>query len=57
MDKILPPIKQRVIDFIADQNIKKVDFFNTTDISASNFKGKGMESELGGDKIAKILTF
>lgn len=57
MDKILPPIKQRVIDFIADQNIKKVEFFNATDISASNFKGKGMESELGGDKIAKILTF
>lgn len=56
MDKILSPIKERVDEYIKNQSIKKVDFFNITGISPSNFKGEGYKSELGGDKIAKILT-
>lgn len=56
MDKIFAPIKGRIIVFVEKQGIKKNDFFMRTDISPSNFKGKGGESEIGGDKIAKILT-
>lgn len=56
MDKIFAPIKGRIAIFIENQGIKKGDFFTITEISSSNFKGKGGESEIGGDKIAKILT-
>jgi repressor LexA len=56
MDKIFAPIKERVIQFVDYKRIKKEDFFKISDISASNFKGKGAESELGGDKVVKILT-
>lgn len=54
MDKIISPIKTRIIQFIEHVGITKEDFFETTDISASNFKGAGAKSELGGDKIVKI---
>lgn len=56
MDKTLSPIKQRVLKYIDNKRIKKVSFFEITNISASNFKGKAIESELGGDKIVSILT-
>jgi phage repressor protein C with HTH and peptisase S24 domain len=56
MDKIFSPIKGRIIQFIERQSITKDNFFEKTGVSASNFKGKGAESELGGEKIAKILT-
>ncbi len=65
MDKILTmqeletkfsPIKSRIIQFIDYKGIKKSDFFKLTGISASNFKAKGAKSELGGEKIVKILS-
>ena len=56
MDKIFAPIKKRIIEFIENQSIKRVFFYQITEISPSNFKGKGAISEIGGDKIAKILT-
>jgi len=56
MNKTLSPIKQRVLKYIDNKKIKKVSFFEITSISASNFKGKAIESELGGDKIVSILT-
>lgn len=56
MDKILSPIKGRIIQFIENENIAKEKFFRDTNISASNFKGKGAASELGGEKIVSILT-
>ncbi|MZP67206.1 MAG: peptidase S24 [Bacteroidales bacterium] len=55
MDKNLT-IKDRILYFLENQGIKKTDFYEKTDISASNFKGAGLNSELGGDKIVKILT-
>lgn len=55
MDKIFT-IKERILYFIENQNIKKVDFFNNTGIASSNFKGEGKKSEIGGDKIVIILT-
>ncbi|MFK8297369.1 hypothetical protein ACI76O_05495 [Capnocytophaga cynodegmi] len=54
MDKI-SPIKERILQFIESQGIKKVDFSEKTNISYSNLKGKSLYSEIGGEQIAKIL--
>jgi phage repressor protein C with HTH and peptisase S24 domain len=56
MDKIFSPIKGRVIQFIENQHIEKQEFYKKTDLAASNFKGMGAKSELGGDRIVKILA-
>lgn len=56
MDKIFSPIKGRVIKYIDTQCIKKEDFYTKTGITSSNFKGSGKLSEIGGDKIVKILS-
>ena len=55
MSKILT-IKENILHFIESQSIKKDDFYKITGISASNFKGVGLKSEIGGDKIVKILS-
>lgn len=49
-------IKKRILQFIDSQNIAKVDFFAKTRINYSNFKGKSLNSELSGDKLAEIIT-
>jgi peptidoglycan hydrolase CwlO-like protein len=56
MDKI-SPIKERILFFLEKMNITKLDFCNNTSISYANMKGKGLASEIGGDKLAKILSF
>ena len=55
MDKI-SPIKERILQFIENQYIKKIDFCEATGISYANLKGKSLFSEIGGDKIAEILS-
>jgi hypothetical protein len=55
MDKILT-IKEKILYFIEKQGISKEEFYRNTGISASNFKGVGLKSEIGGEKIVKILT-
>lgn len=55
MDKILSPIKGRLLNYLETKGISRETFYRETGISASNFKGTGLRSELGGDKIAKIL--
>ena len=54
MDKI-SSIKERVLQYLNNQGITKVEFCNKTDISYSNLKGKSLESEFGGEQIAKIF--
>nr|DAS14481.1 MAG TPA: CI repressor [Caudoviricetes sp.] len=49
-------IKDKILLFLEEMKIKKADFFLKTGIAPSNFKGVAMNSELGGDKIVKILT-
>lgn len=49
-------IKGRILTFLKEQGISREDFYRNTELSASNFKGVALKSELGGDKIAKILT-
>lgn len=55
MDKI-STIKENILYFIEKQDISKKYFYEISGISASNFKGSGLKSEIGGDKIVKILT-
>ncbi|GIJ95116.1 hypothetical protein CAPN002_23340 [Capnocytophaga stomatis] len=55
MDKI-STIKENILHFIDFKGIKKEEFYNKTGISSSNFKGINKKSEIGGDKIVKILT-
>ena len=55
MDKI-SSIKERILQYLNNQGITKVEFCNKIDISYSNLKGKSLESEFGGEQIAKILT-
>ena len=55
MDKISTS-KKNILQYIESKGIAKTSFYETTGISASNFKGKGLNSELGSDKLAKILS-
>ena len=55
MDKTLT-IKEKILAFLADNGIKKGDFFNATGIQPSNFKGRNMESWPGGEMLVKVLT-
>lgn len=55
MDKI-STIKENILYFLEKQGITKASFYDKTEISASNFKGSGLKSEIGGDKIVKILS-
>ena len=55
MDKKIT-IKERIFAFLTKKGIKKTEFFESTGIQSANFKGKNMQSQLGGDMIVKILT-
>lgn len=57
MDKNLALIKQRILQYIDIKGFEKIKFFENLNISSSNFRGKAMYSEAGGDIIAKILSF
>ena len=49
-------IKRRIFEYLKIKGISKTSFYEASGIAASNFKGAGATSELGGDKIAKVLT-
>ncbi|MDR3188533.1 MAG: hypothetical protein LBT94_05030 [Prevotellaceae bacterium] len=55
MEKI-SPIKKRILQFIENIGITKVVFCEKTSISYANLKGKGLQSEIGGEQIGKILS-
>jgi len=55
MNKI-SPIKKKILQFIDNQGITKVDFCEKTGISYANIKGKSLESEFGGTQIVEILS-
>lgn len=54
MDKI-QTIKEKIFIFLEKKGIKKETFYRETGMSPSNFKGAGLKSDLGVDKLAKIL--
>lgn len=45
------------MQFLESQNISVYKFSTESGISKSNFSGKSLESELGGEQISKILTY
>ena len=49
-------IKDRILSFIEEQGIKKSDFYEASGIQSSNFKGKNIYSQPGGEMLVKILT-
>ena len=49
-------IKDRILAFLKEKGIKMDDFCEAIGISKSNFKGVAKKSDLGGEKIVKILT-
>ncbi|MBT2621584.1 hypothetical protein [Chryseobacterium sp. ISL-6] len=55
MDKITT-IKERILFYLEEKSIKKESFYRETGMSASNFKGAGLKSDLGIDKVVKVLS-
>lgn len=55
-DKILAPIKGRVIQFIEYQRLEKKKIFEKLDVASSNFRGRALYSEISADIVAKILS-
>lgn len=49
-------IKDKILSYIKERGVSREDFYRKTGLSASNFKGAALKSELGGDKIVRILT-
>lgn len=49
-------IKERFLHFAELKGISKVDFYKEIGAAASNFKGVGMKSEIGSDKIVSFLS-
>lgn len=49
-------IKERFLFFAETQGISKVDFYKKIGVAASNFKGIGMKSDIGSDKIVNFLS-
>lgn len=49
-------IKQRIVEYLDYKGIRKESFYLRTGINPTNFRGKQAQSELGGDKIVKVLT-
>ena len=56
MDKNISPIKYRIFEYLDYKGVTKSEFYEKTGLSRSNFKGQAANSELGGEKIAKILS-
>lgn len=56
MDKILAPIKHRILQYIDNKGFEKIKFLENLGVSASNFRGSSLKSEIGGEVIAKILS-
>lgn len=55
MENILT-IKDKILAFLEVRGIRKTDFFESTGIQASNFKGRNKASQPGGDMLVNILT-
>lgn len=49
-------IKDRILSYLKKQGISREEFYKETGLSASNFKGAALNSELGGEKIVRILS-
>lgn len=55
MDKI-QTVKDRILVFLERKGIKKETFYKDIGLSSSNFKGAALKSDLGVEKVAKIIV-
>ncbi len=53
--KNIAPIKERIFQYLESEGVKKSEFYTKSSLSPGLFKNVGLKSELGSDKIAKIL--
>ena len=56
MDKILAPIKQRLLKIADLKEVSRKVFFEKLKVSPSNFRSKSLFSEVSGDVLAKISS-
>ncbi len=49
-------LKEKILSFLTQMGIRKSDFFESTGIQPSNFKGANVKSAPGGDMLVKVLT-
>ncbi|MEO8255545.1 MAG: hypothetical protein ABI554_14280 [Flavobacterium sp.] len=49
-------IKERILIFLDLKGIPRESFYHETGFSASPFKGSGLKSDLGVEKLARILS-
>lgn len=49
-------IKERIIQFVENQSIKKVDFFSKIGVTSANFRGNQIGSSLSSTTIEIIIT-
>lgn len=54
MDKV-QTIKERILIYLDLIGVKRATFYREAGVSASTFKGVGLKSDLGVDKLLKIL--
>lgn len=52
----LSVIKARILQYLDNQEITLQKFYEKTKVQPSNFRSEAAKSELGGDKLAKILA-
>ncbi|WP_445718226.1 hypothetical protein [Flavobacterium sp.] len=49
-------IKERIIYFVENQGIKKIDFFNKIQVSSANFRGNAINTPLNSSSIENIIA-
>lgn len=49
-------IKERIIYFVENQRIKKVDFFSRVGVTSANFRGDQLKSSLSSTTIERIIS-
>ena len=49
-------IKEKILAFLDWKGVKKTEVFESIGSAPSNFKGAAKQTELGGNKIVRILT-
>lgn len=55
MSKIIPNIKERVLQIAENQEKSKQDFFKKVNLKYSNFTGKSKQSDLTSGAVAEII--
>lgn len=49
-------IKEKILSFLEEIGYKKEEYYKAIGVAPSNFKGTGLNSALGGEKVVKTLN-